>query len=118
MRRFEIHRDRDVSGISGTGVVAEGVQFTNGWCSISWLGEFPSAVLWPGGISHVEHVHCHGGASRIVWLDDEHGQPYVQPKTVYREPRMAPQADPLLVGFDDLAEHQREHAKMMKEQHG
>lgn len=30
MRRFELHREEDVSGVSGTGVVAEGVAFSDG----------------------------------------------------------------------------------------
>lgn len=30
MNRFELVRDVDVTGISGTGVVAEGVEFSDG----------------------------------------------------------------------------------------
>ena len=36
-RRFELHRDDDVSGVSGTGVVAEGVLFSSGRVALEWL---------------------------------------------------------------------------------
>ena len=37
MRTFELHRDTDVSGVSGTGVVAEGVEFADGTTVVRWL---------------------------------------------------------------------------------
>lgn len=72
MRRFQLHRDRDVSGVSGEGVVAEGVQWSDGWVTTHWLGYHASTVTWhlPGMVSP-EHVHGHAGATRIVWLDGE-----------------------------------------------
>ena len=36
MRVFALIRDVDVSGVSGTGVVAEGVQFSDGTCVLRW----------------------------------------------------------------------------------
>ena len=69
MRRFEMHRDVDVSGISGTGVVAEGVDFGHR-VVIHWLGDTPSVVIW-GSMDDAMKVHGHGGATRFVWLDAE-----------------------------------------------
>jgi hypothetical protein len=67
-RLFELHRFVDVSGgISGTGVVAEGVEFSDGKVAVRWLGETPSTVVWDS-IAHARAVHGHGGATRIVWL--------------------------------------------------
>jgi hypothetical protein len=63
-----MHRDTDVTGVSGTGLVAEGMQFSDGATVIHWLGDHPSTVVWPD-ISHVEAIHGHSGATRIVWLD-------------------------------------------------
>jgi hypothetical protein len=37
MRRFELHRTEDLTGVSGTGVVAEGVKFTK--TRIVWLDD-------------------------------------------------------------------------------
>lgn len=70
MRRFELHRDRDVSGVSGVGVVAEGVQFTDGSAAIRWHGEHPSVVFW-GSVSDAMDVHGHGGATRLEWIDSK-----------------------------------------------
>lgn len=62
-RRFELQRDLDVSGVSGTGVVAEGIAV------VHWIaGEHHSTVVWPD-VAGVEAIHGHGGATRLVWLD-------------------------------------------------
>lgn len=71
MRRFELHRHEDVTGVSGTGVVAEGVVFRDGVAVLRWLGEWPTSVVWhERGVDSIEHVHGHSGATDIVWLDD------------------------------------------------
>ncbi len=69
-RRFELHRDTDVSGVSGTGVVAEGIAFTDGVVALRWRSEWPTSVVFHDrGVDAVQAVHGHGGATRIVWLD-------------------------------------------------
>jgi len=71
-RRFILQRNEDVSGVSGTGVVAEGVLFSNGVVALHWTSEFPTSVVFHHrGMESVEHVHGHSGATRIVWLDTE-----------------------------------------------
>jgi hypothetical protein len=69
-RRFHLQRDTDITGVSGTGHVADGILWTDGTASVRWLGERPSIVHWDD-IAHAEHVHGHGGATRIVWDDHE-----------------------------------------------
>jgi hypothetical protein len=69
MRRFLLEREVDVSGVSGTGTVAEGVQFTDGVCVIRWFGEYQSTVVWQQGIDAVEAIHGHNGATTIRWVD-------------------------------------------------
>ena len=70
MRTFTLVRDHDVTGISGTGVVAEGVEFSDGTVALRWItGEHHSTVLW-GSIASVEAIHGHGGATRVVF-DEE-----------------------------------------------
>lgn len=66
--RFRLRRDRDVSGVSGTGVVAEGVQFSDGVCAVRWLGEHASTVVW-ASLFDVELIHGHQGATRVEWID-------------------------------------------------
>lgn len=70
IRRLQLQRDTDVTGISGTGVVAEGVQFSDGRVVLRWLGDTPSTVAWDS-IEHAIAIHGHGGATRVIWLDGE-----------------------------------------------
>ena len=45
MRRFYMQRNKDVSGLSGTGIVAEGVVFTNGFVALTWLTPLQSGFM-------------------------------------------------------------------------
>ncbi|MFD7793580.1 hypothetical protein [Streptomyces sp. NPDC059759] len=73
---FRVHRAEDVSGVSGTGVIAEGVQFSTGWVVTHWLDQPPmwepkTDVWYHKGTGPITKVHGHGGATRIVWTRDE-----------------------------------------------
>lgn len=85
MRRFQLHRDQDITGVSGTGVVADGVLFPDGAVAIRWRGDRPSTVAW-GSIEDAYHVHAHGGATRFVWLDPD---PDASPPHRYALPKLA-----------------------------
>lgn len=64
---FTVHRHRDPSGVSGTGVVAEGWESSDGQTVIvKWLSATPSIEIWPD-IRAVEAIHGHNGATEIVW---------------------------------------------------
>lgn len=68
MRTFVLRRDIDRTGVSGTGVVAEGVEFSDGVVSLRWLTEWPtSVVFYDRGMEAVEKIHGHGGDTQIVW---------------------------------------------------
>lgn len=69
-RRFHLLRDHDVSGISGTGHIADGVLWDNGTVTICWRGPHES-VVHRRSVRSVEEIECHGGATRIVWDDGE-----------------------------------------------
>ena len=45
MRRFTMRREFDVSGVSGTGIVLEGVQFSTGVVVIHWLTPPPRGSI-------------------------------------------------------------------------
>lgn len=71
MIRFVLVRDEDVSGISGTGVVAEGVTFDDGTAVLRWRGQWPTSVVFHDrGLDAVREIHGHGGKTRVVTLDD------------------------------------------------
>lgn len=69
MRLFHIDRTYDVTGVSGTGVVAEGVEFTDGTVVLRWLGSTPSTVIHES-LKAVERIHCHEGKSRLVFHNE------------------------------------------------
>ena len=68
-RLFTLERDRDVTGVSGTGTVADGVVWPDGTVSLRWRGPRPSVVFW-GSLEDAEVIHGHGGSTRIVWTEE------------------------------------------------
>lgn len=73
-RRFYLQRDVDITGASGTGIVAHGVMWPDGTASVRWATERTSIVFWDRGMADAEAVHEHGGATRIVWVDPPEGE--------------------------------------------
>jgi hypothetical protein len=73
-RTFELVRYRDPSGVSGTGVVAEGCVFTDGSVALRWRGNNPATAVWPD-LESVLAVHGHQGATDVHWLKDEESEP-------------------------------------------
>lgn len=69
LRRFTLQRNEDASGVSGTGIVAEGVEFTGGKVAMTWLT--PMAIVEVADSIHViEAIHGHEGRTVVVWLDE------------------------------------------------
>jgi hypothetical protein len=66
IRTFELIRDVDLNGISGTGTVAEGCQFSDGVCTMHWVTKHSSTTVYPD-VHTLYQIHGHEGASRIVW---------------------------------------------------
>lgn len=71
-RLFRLERDLDVSGISGTGHVADGVLWPDGAVTVRWLGNRPSTVQW-NSLDDLLAINGHGGATRVVWADNRGG---------------------------------------------
>jgi len=68
MRRFVLNRLVDETGISGTGIVAEGIEFENGKCVLSWLTQ-PSSIVVHENMENVVKIHGHVGKTQIEWID-------------------------------------------------
>lgn len=68
MRRFKLHRLEDQSGVSGVGIIAEGVQFKTGKCVLSWLTAHSSLGLYDD-VTTLMAIHGHGGKTLIEWVD-------------------------------------------------
>lgn len=69
-RRFIVQRLDDETGTSGCGLVAEGVEFTDGTVAIRWRSMVASHAVF-ANIKAALAIHGHGGKTVIVWLDDE-----------------------------------------------
>lgn len=79
LRRFELVRTEDNTGVSGTGVVVCGVEYPDGAVHLQWQNDDNSNVDLntnatafkpaPNGIEQVKRVHGHGGRTKVRWLD-------------------------------------------------
>lgn len=69
-RRFRLVRDVDITGVSGIGVVADGVVWPDQTATVRWRGDRPSTVNW-GHVDDALHIHGHDGRTRIEWLDSD-----------------------------------------------
>jgi hypothetical protein len=100
-RTFELVRYQDPSGVSGTGVVAEGCEFTDGSVALRWRGENAATAVWQS-VDAILAVHGHQGATEIRWIDsvprsggnlfDELHQ--VRPATALTDPLTPPPGHP------------------------
>lgn len=68
MRLFQLRRDEDASGISGTGVVAEGVEYTDGTIALRWKTFMHSTAIYDN-LACMEAIHGHGGKTHVVWIE-------------------------------------------------
>ena len=73
MRRFVMRREFDVSGVSGTGTVLEGVLFSTGVVVVHWLTPPPrgSISVWDSIEQFLDiHVRPHPGNRTVLAFDD------------------------------------------------
>lgn len=68
IRRFELIRHEDVSGVSGTGAVAYGVMFADGWVAMQWVVSAPAISIWPS-VPAMLAIHGHDGCTVVRWID-------------------------------------------------
>jgi len=71
MRLFWLNREEDKSGVSGLGIVAEGVEFTTGRCALTWIKSEDAATNSSyaiyDSIEDIEKIHGHNGTTQIVF---------------------------------------------------
>ncbi|WP_045875317.1 hypothetical protein [Pseudofrankia sp. DC12] len=70
VRRFQLERDVDVSGVSGTGAVAYGAQSPDGTCVLWWASGLESTTIYPN-MDTLLAIHGHGGMTRAIYIDPE-----------------------------------------------
>ena len=69
IRIFRLQRDEDTSGVSGVGVIAEGVILTNTKIVLSWLTVHKCVTIYDS-MAEMIAVHGHDGRTKIIWEDE------------------------------------------------
>jgi hypothetical protein len=67
--KFEFRRLKDVSGVSGTGVVAEGCVFRNQKVALAWCASDIKSVVIYDSLEEMFQIHNHEENSYIVWKE-------------------------------------------------
>lgn len=67
-RMFEMHRKIDETGVSGTGHVADGVEFADGTCVLRWKTSTPGTTVFATR-EHMMKVHGHDGKTELRCAD-------------------------------------------------
>lgn len=67
-RLFRLHRTRDVSEVSGTGIVVYGAVWQDGTVTTQWQGIISSRTDW-SNVDQVRTIHGHDGATELEYLD-------------------------------------------------
>lgn len=68
-RPFVLDRYEDESGISGTGIVAQGVEFGDGSAALRWMSEHRSTAVY-ASMADLVAIHGHGGRTTVRYLPD------------------------------------------------
>lgn len=69
IRTFVLQRKEDETGISGTGVVAEGVLFSTGRVVLNWVTGYSSVGVYDN-LEQMIAIHGHGGKTVVEWVED------------------------------------------------
>lgn len=70
-KRFSLIRKNDVSGVSGTGLVVDGVIFVDGKTVVNWRSDTPSICIY-NTFDEFKKIHIDShpkNRSKIVWYD-------------------------------------------------
>lgn len=67
MKLFVIKRIEDNTGLSGTGIVADGVEFDDGQVVLKWRGEISTIVIHKN-LENVKKLSCSHSKSEIVFM--------------------------------------------------
>ncbi len=64
---FQLVRFEDESGVSGVGIVADGVRWPDGSASLRWRGDLASLGFY-SSMADLVKIHGHGGKTRVRML--------------------------------------------------
>ncbi len=66
---FVLNRRHDETGTSGTGIVAEGIKFSNGKVALHWLSHLGAVNVYDS-MDVCEVLHGHDGNTVVEWKDE------------------------------------------------
>lgn len=69
-RRFHLIRNEDFTGVSGTGAVAEGIQFSDGVCAMHWIVPPAKSTALYDSVDELILIHGHDGRTEVSYLDE------------------------------------------------
>ncbi|HEX6234624.1 MAG TPA: hypothetical protein VFZ63_15965 [Jiangellaceae bacterium] len=72
-RRFALIRHTEYTGVSGIGVVAYGVAFSDGQVVLRWCSAHPATSMW-NSMEDMLAIHSDGEATSVEWIDAPHGE--------------------------------------------
>ena len=79
IRTFVVVRKEDVSGVSGTGIIAEGALFSNGKVVVNWISMHKILEV-VDSVAEWQAVHGHEGKTVILWDDEPAEEPEPEKK--------------------------------------
>lgn len=68
LKYFVLNRKVDISGKSGTGIVAIGVILPSGKCVLEWLGSEITETIFES-VEQIERIHGHGGLTAVEYVN-------------------------------------------------
>lgn len=71
---FLLVRDVDETGVSGTGVVAKGVELASGFCLMKWVVGPARSIAVYESIGDLVTIHGHGGKTRVEYVENTDGE--------------------------------------------
>lgn len=70
LREYYLQRNEDFSGVSGTGIVAEGVVMPSGKCIHEWSQSYVTSHNIYPNINAVQHIHGHEGRTIVKFVNE------------------------------------------------
>lgn len=70
-RLFQVIRHEDATGVSGTGIVARGLEFPNGFCLMQWVVPPAQSVAVYERIEDLLRIHGHNGRTVVEYLNED-----------------------------------------------
>lgn len=68
IKPFYLMRHQDLSGLSGTGIIAIGVVYPNGKAHMQWVS-YKTSFEMHDSVENLIDIHSHGGATELLWGD-------------------------------------------------